>query len=91
MLTKNNRPWWWFINPWLYIKRRDTAYDVALDTLQELCKSIYFQSDINPEFNPCDIERVLDSYKNKCEACGRNYLKSVSERIVNERLEAFNK
>lgn len=36
MKTKNCRPWWWWLNPWLYIKRRDAAYDVALDTLREL-------------------------------------------------------
>jgi len=33
--TKDFRPWWWVINPWLYIKRRDEAYDHALDIIQE--------------------------------------------------------
>ena len=30
------RPKWWFINPWLYIKRRDKAYASTLETIQEL-------------------------------------------------------
>lgn len=89
--TKNYRPWWWFINPWLYIQRRDMAYDIALNTLQELSESLYFHRDINPVFNSCDTKKVLDSYKNKCITCGRHYQKIVSERIVRERLETFNK
>ena len=36
MRTKDARPWWWWLNPWLYIKRRDAAYDTALDTIYEL-------------------------------------------------------
>lgn len=36
MRTRDVRPWWWWINPWLYIKRRDTAYDVTLDIITEL-------------------------------------------------------
>jgi hypothetical protein len=31
----STRPWWWWLNPWLYIRRRDRAYADALDTLQE--------------------------------------------------------
>lgn len=30
------RPWWWWLNPWLYISRRDRAYADALDSLKEL-------------------------------------------------------
>lgn len=32
------RPWWWWINPWLYIMRRDRAYADALDIIQEICR-----------------------------------------------------
>jgi hypothetical protein len=35
---KTTRPWWWFINPWLYIKRRDVAYADALVIIEELSK-----------------------------------------------------
>lgn len=28
------RPWWWWLNPWLYIARRDKAYEDALDIIQ---------------------------------------------------------
>ena len=40
MRTKDMRPWWWWLNPWLYIKRRDIAYDTALDIISEQGKSI---------------------------------------------------
>ena len=30
------RPKWWFINPYLYIKRRDKAYAEALLIIKEL-------------------------------------------------------
>lgn len=33
---KTNRPWWWIVNPWLYILRRDRAYEDALDIITEL-------------------------------------------------------
>jgi hypothetical protein len=32
---KSTRPFWAYINPWLYMKRRDFAYAEALDSLQE--------------------------------------------------------
>ena len=40
MRTRDARPWWWWMNPWLYIKRRDIAYDTALDIIAEQGKSI---------------------------------------------------
>lgn len=30
------RPWWWFVNPWLYIKRRDMVYWEALDIIHDI-------------------------------------------------------
>lgn len=36
MNNKSFRPWWWWLNPWLYIQRRDRAYTDALDSLQEI-------------------------------------------------------
>lgn len=36
--VKRTRTFWWFINPWLYIKRRDKAYAEALDIIEELSK-----------------------------------------------------
>lgn len=32
------RPWWWWINPWLYVRRRDRAYEDALDIIQEMAR-----------------------------------------------------
>jgi len=29
------RPWWWWINPWLYVLRRDRAYEDAIDCLKD--------------------------------------------------------
>ena len=29
------RPWWWWLNPWLYIARRDRAYNDALVIIRE--------------------------------------------------------
>ena len=45
MKTKDVRPWWWWMNPWLYIRRRDRAYDDALDTLYELCLDVKYPKD----------------------------------------------
>lgn len=30
------RPWWWWLNPWLYIARRDKAYETALSIIEEM-------------------------------------------------------
>lgn len=38
--TRDARPWWWWMNPWLYIKRRDIAYDTALDIIAEQSKFV---------------------------------------------------
>lgn len=27
------RPWWWWLNPWLYAMRRDRAYEAAIESL----------------------------------------------------------
>ena len=44
-MNSNNsfRPWWWWLNPWLYIQRRDSAYMNALDCLEDLSKEHYEQ------------------------------------------------
>lgn len=34
--TNIARPWWWWLNPWLYIKRRDEAYYEVLDELKQM-------------------------------------------------------
>lgn len=34
------RPFWWFLNPWLYAIRRDRAYEDALDIIHEQGKEI---------------------------------------------------
>lgn len=33
------RPWWWWINPWLSLWRREGAYEQALDIIEELAKA----------------------------------------------------
>ena len=33
--VRRSRPWWWWLNPWLYISRRDDAYADALEIIQE--------------------------------------------------------
>jgi hypothetical protein len=47
MKTSDSRPWWWWINPWLYIKRRDIAYDVALDIIHDFSVDTWRPND-NP-------------------------------------------
>lgn len=70
--TRDCRPWWWWVNPWLYIKRRDIAYDVALDCLYEACRDVRF-----PENPKCDSTKrigILECVVNRCRDCGRNYV-----------------
>jgi len=43
-MNNNFRPWWWWLNPWLYIQRRDRAYMDALDALQEISVEQYEQN-----------------------------------------------
>lgn len=32
---RKTRPWWWWVNPWLYIRLRDRAYAEALDSIRK--------------------------------------------------------
>lgn len=45
MRTRDCRPWWWWINPWLYIRRRDRAYDEALEIIREQSMEQYRGAD----------------------------------------------
>lgn len=74
--TKNFRPWWWWVNPWLYIKRRDIAYDTALDTLRELCLDVEFPERKSFEYPPKRNE-VSEAVASRCAACGRRYIRNL--------------
>lgn len=80
MRTRDVRPWWWWMNPWLYIKRRDTAYDTALDTLYELCLDAKYPERKNRKYSPPGV--VLPTMKtiaSRCPDCGRNYIAGIVE------------
>jgi hypothetical protein len=73
--TKDFRPWWWWINPWLYIKRRDIAYDDALDSLYELSRPKRFVG----EFTPNTVV-LMEYVRGTCNVCGKHYIKEAIER-----------
>lgn len=81
MRTRDVRPWWWWINPWLYIKRRDTAYDDALDTLYELCTSVEFHGAPYPcrIFNPGIVKTTMKCVAGRCRDCGKQYIQGIVE------------
>ena len=73
---KTVRPWWWWLNPWLYAVRRDRAYEDALDIISD----IEFPYKPQPFFSPHSI--CITEYKvGTCRQCIRKY---VSKRIVRE-------
>ena len=41
-------PWWRWINPWLYMKRRDQAYEETLNLLQEVSVELFRLKDKKP-------------------------------------------
>lgn len=75
--TKDVRPWWWYINPWLYIKRRDVAYDVALDTLYELCRKVRFPDMPTEKDYPYYDEETIDFIAGNCNCCGKKYIQKT--------------
>lgn len=74
MMTKDLRPWWWWINPWLYIKRRDKAYDDALDSLYELAMP---KPPIG-EYSPTTIA-LFEYVAGHCPECSRKYINNLVE------------
>jgi hypothetical protein len=76
--TRDVRPWWWWVNPWLYIKRRDTAYDDALDSLYELAVPYRKAEEFTPGKNP-----ALDPIAGMCRSCGCIYVRWIVERSTN--------
>lgn len=77
--TKDFRPWWWWVNPWLYIKRRDAAYDVALDTLRELSLDAMYPERKNNAFTPGTVPPPLNFIANRCRDCGRKFAAALVE------------
>lgn len=80
MKTRDVRPWWWWINPWLYIKRRDIAYDVALDSLYEACRVARFPNATANRFDSTSTAELV-SIAGMCSSCGKKYIQST--RLVN--------
>lgn len=79
MRTREVRPWWWWINPWLYIKRRDIAYDDALDSLRELCLDVRFPQRRERRYSPDVAENTAHCIAARCRDCGRNYVAGIVE------------
>jgi hypothetical protein len=78
MRTRDVRPWWWWVNPWLYIKRRDAAYDDALDSLRDLALEVTFPdrpSAYSPAADPAFVEAITQ----RCRNCGLWYVERYVE------------
>lgn len=77
MRTRDVRPWWWWVNPWLYIKRRDIAYDTALDSLYEMALDARYPERLDTPFDP-SANPVFQSVEHRCRSCGLMYLKNAA-------------
>lgn len=86
MYTRDVRPWWWWINPWLYIKRRDIAYDTALETLRELSRDARFPERKNRTFSPAASRAILHGVAARCDDCGRKFALAVVEKHMGDLL-----
>ena len=86
MHTRDVRPWWWWINPWLYIKRRDIAYDTALETLRELSRDARLPARKERTFSKPGVEYVLYGVAARCDDCGRKFIIGLVERDMGDLL-----
>lgn len=59
--TKQLRPWWWWLNPWLYIARRDSAYKTSVGIIEELGRRQQSR-DRGAEVAECNAWRAADRY-----------------------------
>lgn len=70
------------MNPWLYIKRRDVAYDTALDTLYEMGIDARFpERRASRYFNPHE-NVVLEAVIGRCRSCGLKYITDKSDALA---------
>lgn len=83
-----NRPWWWWINPWLYAKRRAEKYDAAIELAYELCDSIEFYGSARSckVFRPDVVANTMTAVVGRCKCCGGKYIK----RLIESRLDSCN-
>lgn len=77
MTTRDARPWWWWINPWLYIKRRDTAYDDALDIIYEFARPKPPIGEYTPE-----AVAMFEFVAGTCPECGRRYCRDLVKKMI---------
>ena len=73
------RPWWWWINPWLYIQRRDRAYNDALDSLQEMSIQLNNQKSNKKPWNDHVIANEDDVFLAKM------IVRHLTEKILEDR------
>lgn len=59
------KPWWWWVNPWLYISRRDRAYSDALDIIQELSVTSVPELNNSPDWMDEYVKSNLKSRGNE--------------------------
>ena len=67
------RPWWWWLNPWLYAVRRDRAYEDALDIIGDIQIPHYER-----EYKPHSVA-IMHFKAGRCQQCSRKYAKELIE------------
>lgn len=80
-MNSNNsfRPWWWWLNPWLYIQRRDRAYTDALDSLQEISIELNNQKSKKKPWNDHIVANEDDVFLAKM------IVRHLTEKILEDR------
>lgn len=74
METGNAWPWWWWINPWLYIKRRAAAYESTIESLRCLAISVKYPEAPSP-YDPWAGPEFVEAVTARCQDCGLWYIK----------------
>jgi hypothetical protein len=67
------RPWWWWLNPWLYAARRDRAYEDALDIISDIQVP-----GKETDYNPHSVA-IMHFKAGRCQQCSRKYAKELIE------------
>ena len=67
------RPWWWWLNPWLYAVRLDRAYEDALDIISDL-----HVPGKETDYNPHSVA-IMHFKAGRCQQCSRKYAKELIE------------
>ncbi len=82
------KPWWWWINPWLYIKRDLAAQSERIRRYESAVLSVYnavtFNRPANRGYPPGRPIVIHEMVKGKSSSCAKWYINQVIEKQIKE-------